>query len=780
MEKFGIGQSVRRIEDERLLRGEACFGDDLRCEGMLHLALLRSPHAHADITAIDTAVARAMAGVVAVLTGADLAAEGIGALPSPPRTSRADGKPSEGPPRFALARSRVRFVGEAVAAVLAETQAEAEDAAERIAVEYEPLPAIVGVDEASAPDALLLCPEAPGNVAAFARFGDAAATDAAFARAAHAVRLRIVNNRVVPNALEPRATLAEYDPASERFTLRTVSQTPTTLRQQLADGVLRLPKEQIRVLVPDIGGGFGLKTNLHPEDAVAAIAARRFGRPVKWRATRADEFLAGTHGRDQVSDAALAFDGDGRILGLRVRTKSDLGAYLTPAGAVVALLLGPRVVAGCYRISAVDLEVGCYLTNTGPTAPYRGAGRPEAIYVVERLIEEAAVTIGLDPVEIRRRNFVPPDAFPYPTPTGDIYDCGEFERVLDRALASADWQGFAARRDRSAKAGLLRGRGLSSFIEWTGAAVYTEQAIVRIQGDGRVTLQTAMQAMGQGLGTCFAQLLATALDLPIDCIEILPGDTDAANGIGSVASRSLFIGGPATMAGGKAALDKAQALAADSLEAAPGDIEYRAGIFSVAGTDRRIGLFELAQRQPDARIEVDLHHTIDAASWPNGCHVAEVEIDPETGAVRVVRYTAVDDLGTVVNPMIVEGQAHGSLAQGIGQVLLERTVYDQSGQLQTASFLDYAMPRADDLPAFRIETEPGIPSPGNALGAKGAGELGCVAAPPAIMAAILDALRPFGVRDLDMPATPERVWRAIEEARASRSAAPQHKVSTGR
>ncbi|MEX2297717.1 MAG: xanthine dehydrogenase family protein molybdopterin-binding subunit, partial [Dongiaceae bacterium] len=664
-----------------------------------------------------------------------------------------------------LARGRVRFVGDPIAAVLAESQVAAEDAAERIAVEYEPLPAIVTVDAASAPDAPVLWPGAPGNVAAYARFGDAAATDAAFAGAPHIVGLRIVNNRLVPNALEPRATLAEYDPASERFTLRTVTQTPSTLRQQLADGVLRSPPEKIRVLVPDIGGGFGLKTNLHPEDAVCAIAARRFGRPVKWRATRADEFLAGTHGRDQVSDGVLAFDGDGRILGLRVKTKSDLGAYLTPAGAVVALLLGPRIVVGTYRVPAVDLEVGAYLTNTCPTAPYRGAGRPEGIYVIERLIEEAAVTLGLDPVEIRRRNFIPANAFPYTTPIGEIYDCGEFERVLDEALASADWNGFPARRDASAKAGLLRGRGLSSFIEWTGAAVYTEQVIVRVTGDGRVTLQTAMQAMGQGLSTSFAQLLASTLDLPIDCIEILPGDTDAVNGIGSVASRSLFIGGPAVMAGGEAALDKAHALAADNLEAASGDIEYRAGVFSVAGTDRRIGLFELAQRQPDAHIEAELRHTIDAASWPNGCHVAEVEIDPETGMVRVLRYTAVDDLGTVVNPMIVEGQAHGSLAQGIGQVLLEHTVYDDSGQLLTASFLDYAMPRADDLPSFRIETVAGIPSLGNALGAKGAGELGCVAAPPALMAAILDALRPLGVRDLDMPATPERVWRAIQAAR---------------
>jgi len=765
MDKFGIGQSVLRIEDERLLRGEACFGDDLRAEGMLHLALLRSPHAHADITAIDRTEALAMPGVIAVLTGADLVAEGTGALPTLPRTNRADGKPSEGPPRFPLARGRVRFVGDPVAAVLAETHAEAEDAAERIAVEYELLPAIVSVDAATAPDAPALWPGAPGNVAAHLRLGDTAATDAAFARAPHIVSLRVVNNRVVPNALEPRATLAEYDPANERFTLRTVTQTPSTLRQQLADGVLRVAPEKIRVLVPDIGGGFGLKTNLHPEDAVCAIAARRFGRPVKWRATRADEFLAGAHGRDQVSDAALAFDGDRRILGLRVKTKSDLGAYLTPAGAVVALLLGPRIVVGTYRVSAVDLEVSACLTNTCPTAPYRGAGRPEAIYVIERLIEEAAVTLGLDPVEIRRRNFIPPDAFPYPTPSGDAYDCGEFERVLDEALVSADWNGFAARRDASAQAGLLRGRGLSTFIEWTGAAVYTEQVIVRIAGNGRVKLQTAMQAMGQGLSTCFAQLLATTFDLPIDCIDILSGDTDAVNGIGSVASRSLFIGGPATMAGGKAALDKAHGLAADALEAATADIEYRAGIFSVAGTDRRIGLFELAQRQPGGQIETELRHTIDAASWPNGCHVAEVEIDPETGMVRVVRYTAVDDLGTVVNPMIVEGQAHGSLAQGIGQVLLERTVYDESGQLLTASFLDYAMPRADDLPSFRIETVAGIPAPGNALGAKGAGELGCVAAPPALMAAILDALRPLGVRDLDMPATPERVWRAIQAAR---------------
>jgi carbon-monoxide dehydrogenase large subunit len=770
MEKFGAGQSPRRIEDDRLLKGAACFGDDLVADGMLHAVFLRSPHAHADILSIDATDALAMPGIVGVLTGADLVALGIGPLPGGARTKRKDGQPSSGPPRHALAVDRVRFVGEAVAAVFAESRPAAEDAAEGIDIVYRERPALVSLDAAAAPDADIHWPEAPGNVAAFARFGDAAATGAAFDKAAHVVRIRLVNNRLVPNALEPRAALAEYDATTGRFTLHTVNQTPSTLRQQLADAVLKLPKERVRVLVPVIGGGFGLKTNLHPEDAVLAVAARRFGRPVKWRATRSDEFLAATHGRDQVNDAALALDGDGRILGLRIETLADLGAYITPAGAVVSIMLGSRVAIGTYHVPAADIRVSALFTNSCPTAPYRGAGRPEGIYAIERLIDEAAVELGIDPAEIRRRNFVQPDAFPYRTPSGEVYDCGEFERVLDRALVRADWDGFVERKAASEARGQLRGRGLASFIEWTGAGVFTEQVAVHIHGDGRVTLYSATQAMGQGLATSYAQLMAATLELPIGCIDVMQGDTDMVNGIGSVASRSLFVGGPAVVAGGEAALDKARALAADALEAAASDFEYRRGRFTIAGTDRSIGLFELAAGEPQARIEVDLKHSVDGASWPNGCHIVEVEVDPETGKARVVAYTAVDDVGTVVNPMIVEGQTHGGLAQGIGQALLERTVYDEAGQLLTASFLDYTMPRADDLPMFDVETVPDIPSPGNPLGAKGAGELGCVGAPPAVMAAMLDALRPRGVRNLDMPATPERVWQAIRDARRPGSA----------
>jgi carbon-monoxide dehydrogenase large subunit len=764
MEKFGAGQSPRRIEDDRLLKGEACFGDDLRAEGMLHCIFVRSSHAHAEIGAIATAAALEMPGVVGVLTGRDLAAAGIGPLPGGARTKRKDGRQSSGPPRHALAVDRVRFVGEAVAAVIAESHAEAEDAAELVSVDYRPLPALLSVEAAAAPDAGALWPDAPGNVAAYARFGDAAATAAAFQRAAHVVRLRLVNNRLVPNALEPRAALARWDAASGRLTLETVSQTPATLRQQLADAVLKVPAATIRVLVPDIGGGFGLKTNLHPEDAVIAVAARQFGRPVKWRATRSEEFLAATHGRDQVNEAGLALDGDGRILALRIATLADLGAYITPAGAVVAIHLGPRVLVGTYDVPAIDVEVSALLTNSCPTAPYRGAGRPEGIYVIERLMDEAAARLAIDPVEIRRRNFIRPDAFPHRTAGGDIYDCGDFARVLEEAVAASDWVGFAARRAESERKGLLRGRGLASFIEWTGAGVFAEQVAAHIDANGRVTLFSATQAMGQGLATSYAQLVAGALELPIACIKVVQGDTDTVTGIGSVASRSLFVGGPAAIVCARSALEKARALAADALEAAVGDLEYRAGRFTVVGTDRAIGLFELAARQSGERIAVELRHTVAGASWPNGCHVAEIEIDPETGSVHVDSYTAIDDVGTVVNPMIVAGQAHGSLAQGIGQALLERTVYDVDGQLLTASFLDYAMPRADDLPAFRVGTVAGIPSRNNPLGAKGAGEMGCVGAPPAIVAAVLDALRPFGVHSIDMPATPEKVWQAIQSA----------------
>ncbi len=763
MEKFGIGQPAPRIEDGRLLRGAARFGDDLAADGALHMVLLRSPHAHAEILSIDATAARGMPGVAGVLTGADLVATGIGPLPGGPRTKRADGSVSAGPPRHALAVDRVRFVGEPVAAVFAETRAEAEDAVERIAVAYRNRPAQVSLADAAAPGAPLHWDGQPDNIAGHARFGDPAATEAAFARAAHVVRLRLANNRLVPNAMEPRAARGNWDRATGRLTLETVSQTPSTLRTQLAEAVLKVPADTIRVLVPDIGGGFGLKTNLHPEDALIALAARQFGRPVKWRATRSEEFLAATHGRDQINEAALALDIDGRILALRVDTLADIGAYLTPAGAVVSILLGPRVMVGNYDIPAVDVRVSAVFTNSCPTAPYRGAGRPEGIYVVERLMDESAAALRIDPVEIRRRNFI--RTFPHKTPSGEIYDCGDFDRVLDRALALSDWSGFPARRAGSEARGLLRGRGLASFIEWTGANVFTEEVRVHIHDSGRVTLHSATQAMGQGLATGYAQLVADALDLPIALVEVVQGDTDIVNGVGSVASRSLFVGGPAAVAGADAALKAARDLAADRLEAPAADLSYRDGRFTVVGTDRSVGLFELAAAQADARIATHLRHTVDGASWPNGSHVAEVEIDPETGVARVVRYTAVDDVGTVVNPTIVAGQAHGSLAQGIGQALLERTVYGDDGQLLTASFLDYAMPRADDLPSFTVETVPGIPSPGNALGAKGAGEMGCVGAPPAVMAALLDALRPLGVRRLDMPATPERIWQAIRAAR---------------
>ena len=764
MEKFGVGQPAPRIEDERLLRGVARFGDDIAADGALHMVLLRSPHAHADILSIDVSAALAMPGVAGVLTGADLVAAGIGPLPGGrTRTKRADGSASSGPPRDALAVARVRFVGEAVAAIFAETRAQAEDAVEQIAVDYRDLPALVSLEEAAAPGATPHWDRHPDNIAGYARFGDEAATEVAFAKAAHVVRLRLVNNRLIPNAMEPRAARGVWDPATGRLLLETVNQMPTSARQQLADAVLKIPVDRIRVLVPDIGGGFGLKTHLQPEEALVAVGTRQFGRAVKWRSTRSDEFLAASHARDQINDAALAFDKDGRILALRVDTLADIGAHLTMSAASVAIQLGSRVMVGNYVIPAVDARISAVFTNKAPTGPYRGAGRPEGIYIVERLMDEAAATLRIDPAEIRRRNFV--RQFPHPTPSGEVYDCGDFDRVLDRALELSDWNGFPARKAESESRGLLRGRGLTSFIEWTGANVFTEEVRVHIHGTGRVTLHSATQAMGQGLATSYAQLVAEALDLPIALIDVVQGDTDVVNGLGSVASRSLFVGGPAAVAGADAALKAARELAADRLEAAVADLSYRSGRFTVVGTDRSVELFELASTQAHARIAVHLKHTVDGASWPNGSHVAEVEIDPETGVARVVRYTAVDDVGTVVNPMIVEGQAHGSLAQGIGQALLERTVYSDDGQLLTASFLDYTMPRADDLPFFTIDTVPGIPSPNNALGAKGAGEMGCVGAPPAVMAALMDALRPLGVRHLDMPATPERLWQAIRASR---------------
>lgn len=759
--KFGIGQAITRREDDRLLTGQGRFVDDLGEPGDLHLVFVRSPHAHARIASVDAAGALSSAGVVAVLTGADLLADKVGSFPTNPALKNAAGQRMSTPPYFPLATDAVRFVGQPVAAVVAESRAAAEAAAALVTVDYEPLPAAASIGAALADGAPQVWPDAPGNVAAVSKFGDAAACDAAFAQAKHVTKIAVMNQRLSPVTLEPRGARASVD-AGGRLTLQASSQNPSGMQQSLAK-LLGMPAEQVRVTVGDVGGGFGMKTLLHAEDVVCAWAARKLGRPARWRATRIEEFQAASHGRDQAAEAELALDADGRILGLRVRLTGNLGAYGHAPAALINLMVGPKVITGVYHVPALDMQAKAVITHTNIVGAYRGAGRPEAIFLIERLMDRAAAEMKIDPAELRRRNLIPPPAMPYRTPMGETFDSGNFPHILERALAAADWDGFEARRHDSAARGRLRGRAVSTFLEWTGV-VHEETVRLQVEADGRVRAFTAMQAMGQGIETSYLQILAETLQIDADRIEIVQGDSDVATGIGSMGSRSLYIGGSAMLSASNQAIDEGRKLAGEALEAPPEDIAYAAGRFTVAGTDLGLDLAELAARQPEQRIAVSTVQKVGGPSWPNGCHVCEVEIDPDTGAVEIVRYTTVDDVGRVVNPLIVAGQVHGGIAQAVGQALMEQVVYDDEGQLLTGSFMDYALPRADDLPPIETHTDESSPCRINPLGAKGVGELGTVGATPTVINAVLDALRPLGVTDIAMPATPERVWRAIGEA----------------
>jgi len=766
--KFGIGQAITRREDDRLLTGQGRFVDDLGEPGDLHMVFVRSPHAHARVVAVDASGAAASSAVVAVLTGADLVAEQVGSFPPNPALKNAAGQKMSTPPYFALATDAVRFVGQPVAAVLAESCAAAEAAAAQVYVEYEPLPAVASIEAALADGAPQLWPEAPGNVAAVSRFGDAAACDAAFAQAHHVTTLAVMNQRLSPVTIEPRGARAVF--AGGRLTLQAASQNPSGMQHSLAK-LLGMPAEQVRVTVGDVGGGFGMKTLLHAEDVVCAYAARRLGRPVRWRATRLEEFQAASHGRDQAAETELALDAKGRILGLRVRIAGNIGAHGHAPAAIINLMVGPKVITGVYHVPALDLRSRAVITNTNIVGAYRGAGRPEAIFLIERLMDRAAAEMRIDPAELRRRNLVPPEAMPYRTPMGETFDSGNFPHILERALAAADWAGFDRRRQESAARGRLRGRAVSTFLEWTGV-VHEETVRLQVEADGRVRAFTAMQAMGQGIETSYLQILAETLQIDASRIEIVQGDSDVATGIGSMGSRSLYIGGSAMLTASNQAIDEGKKLAGEALEAPPADITYEAGRFTVAGTDLGIGLAQLAARQPERRIAISTVQKVGGPSWPNGCHVCEVEIEPETGAVEIVRYTTVDDVGRVINPLIVAGQVHGGIAQAVGQALMEQVVYDDEGQLLTGSFMDYALPRADDLPHIDTHTDESSPCRINPLGAKGVGELGTVGATPTVINAVLDALRPLGVTDIAMPATPARVWRAIREAQHGAGQAP--------
>jgi aerobic carbon-monoxide dehydrogenase large subunit len=764
--RFGSGHTVRRIEDPALVSGRGEFTDDLARPGQTWLVFVRAPHAHARIVSVDASTARAVPGVLAVWTGADLVAAGVKPITAPVPFPRPDGKPGATATRHALAHERVRYVGEPVAAVVATSRHAAANGAEAVLVDYDALPAVTDPLRAMKPGAPVLCDAAPDNIAAHMRHGDAAATDAAFARAAHRVTLDLVNQRLAPSPIEPRAVLAEVDAESGRLVVQLSSQMPTAVRDGIAGALPGLSAEQVRVRVGDVGGGFGMKTGIYAEDLVVAHAAWTLKRPVKWTAQRLEEFLSAVHGRDLTTRAEMALDANGKVLALRIRSVANVGGHATAVGVVIALLIGPWVTTSVYDIGAIDLHLTAVMTNTVPVGAYRGAGRPEAIYITERLMDAAAREMTIDTAELRRRNLIRPEQMPYRNPMGQTYDCGQFERMLDQCLALADWTGYAARHAASAARGRLRGRAVSTFLEWTGGNALVEQVTVNVLPEGIIELTSATQAMGQGIATSYAQLAVDVFGVSIDRIRVLQGDTDRANGFGSAGSRSLFTGGGAVQVAAHKTVEHAKDLAADALEVAAADIEYRDGRFTAVGTDVAIGLFELAAKQPDARIRVEASATAGAPSWPNACHVCEVEIDRETGVVEIVAYASVSDIGRVVSPAIVRGQVEGGAVQGIGQALSEQVVYDDdSGQLLTASFMDYALPHADTFRGFRTQFDTSVPCTTNVLGVKGVGELGTIGATPTVVNAVVDALARGGLgrraEQVQMPLTAPRVWRAL-------------------
>jgi len=778
-----IGKSVKRKEDARFLTGAGQYTDDVVQPNQTHAYFLRSPHAHARIRKIDTAAAKASPGVVAIYTGADL--EGVNGLPCGWLIHDVDGTPMKEPPHPVLAKGKVRYVGDQVALVIAETVAQAKDAAERIEVDYEMLPSVVNPVDALKKGAPQIHDEAPGNKCYTWALGDKAAVDAAFAKAAHVTKLDLVNNRLIPNAIEPRAAVASYSRADDAYTLYVTSQNPHVERLLMTAFVLGLPEHKVRVIAPDVGGGFGSKIYLYAEETAMVWASKRVNRPIKWACERSESFLTDAHGRDHVTHAELALDRDGKFLGLRVHTVAAMGAYLSTFASCIPTILYATLLAGQYTTPVIYAEVTAAFTNTAPVDAYRGAGRPEATYVVERIVHQAAVETGIAQDELRRRNFI--RTFPYQTPVALLYDTGGYDACLDEANRMADVKGFAARKAESAKHGKLRGLGYASYIEACGLAPSNiagalgaraglfEAGEVRVHPTGSVTVFTGSHSHGQGHETTFAQVVASRLGIPVENVDIVHGDTGrVVFGMGTYGSRSLAVGGTAIVKAVDKVIDKGKKIAAHLLEAAETDIEFKDGKFTVAGTDRSKAFGEVAlaayvpHNYPLDRLEPGLNETAfydpTNFTFPAGTHVCEVEIDPDTGVVRVVQFCACDDFGNIINPMIVEGQVHGGLAQGIGQALLEQCVYDPaSGQLLTGTYMDYAMPRADDLPSFKVGTKV-TPCTHNPLGAKGCGEAGAIGAPAALMNAVMDALHGVGVRHFDMPATPHRVWQAIQSA----------------
>ena len=791
MPEGGIGASVKRKEDFRFLTGRGSYTDDEVRAGQLHAHMLRSPHGHAELGSVDTSKAEAAPGVVCVLTGPDADADGIGGLPCGWGITSKDGTPMVEPKWPVIAQGKVRYVGEIVAAVIAESAEQAADAAELVEIDYRPLDA-AAVTETTHTGGAQIHDEAPDNICFDWDFPGpeaAEAVDAAFAAAAHTARLELVNQRIIPHSMEPRAALAEYDKGEEKLTLHCTAQAAHAMRLLLGAFVLNQPEHKFRVVAPDVGGGFGSKVAPYAEYAIICWASRRLERPVRWLGDRAECFVTDAHGRDHVTEVELALDADGKFTGLRVNTVANMGAYLSAFAPLIPTFLYATLFAGQYTTPAICCNVKAVFTNTSPVDALRGAGRPEATYLLERVIDEAAQATGIDPVTIRKRNFIAADAFPYQTPVALLYDSGSYERALDIALEKADWNGFAARRSASEAEGRLRGIGIAAPIEATGAAPSAiagqlgaraglyESAQVRFNATGTVTVFAGTHNHGQGHETTFAQLVTDKLGVPLENVEVVEGDTDrAVMGMGTYGSRSLSVGGSAIDRAMDKIIDKGKKIAAHLLEASVDDIEFDSGTFTVSGTDRTISIGEVAfaayvpHNYPLEELEpgLDEQALFDPVNFnfPFASYVCEVEVDPETGSVSVERFTAVDDVGNIVNPMIVEGQVHGGLAHGIGQALMEGAVFDENGQPLTGSLMDYTLPRADTVPSFDLDHTV-TPCPMNPLGAKGVGEIGAIGAPPAVVNAVVDALRSHGVNHIDMPVTSESVWQAIQSATAS-------------
>ena len=780
----GIGASVRRKEDHRFLSGNGNYTDDINRPRQLYAVLRRADRPHARLLGVDTTAAKAAPGVVAVYTGADMQADGIGGVPCGWQLHNKDGSPMAEPPHPVLATGKVRHVGDPVAVVFAATRQEAKNAAELLAIDYEDLPAIAAVRDAVAPGAPLVHDDAPGNICFDWHIGDKAIVDQAFSQAAHIVELDLTNNRLVPNAMEPRAAIGEFDRSSGEFTLYTTSQNPHVIRLLMGAFVLHIPENKLRVVAPDVGGGFGSKIYHYAEEAIVTWAAGKLHRPVKWTCDRSEAFMSDAHGRDHYSKAAMAVDAQGKFLALKVSTLANMGAYLSTFAPAIPTYLSATLLAGVYTTPAIYAEVKAVFTHTVPVDAYRGAGRPESAYLLERLVDVIAHDTGLDRVDIRRLNFIPRDAFPYQTPVALVYDSGDYQATLKAALAAADWDGFPARRAAAAARGKLRGIGMSTYVEACGiapsklvgqlgarAGLY-EVANIRVHPTGSVTVFTGTHSHGQGHETTFAQLVSDQLGVPIDLVEVVHGDTAKIPfGMGTYGSRSLAVGGSAMVKAMDKVIAKGKKIAAHLMEASVEDIEFKDGRFSVAGTDKSKALAEISlaayvpHNYPIEELEPGLDETAfydpKNFTFPGGCHICEVEIDGDTGTVQVVNMVAVDDVGRVINPMIVEGQVQGGLAQGIGQALMENAVYDSEAQLVTGSFMDYQMPRAHDFPPMITSTENTLCTH-NPLGSKGVGETGAIGCPPSVINAVVDALRDYGVRHLDMPATPQKIWSIIQ------------------